>query len=97
MKIYTKEGLIQEITAIIGQGWHKSIKKTKDTRNDGAVGNTLETLLGITENNLPLPNATEWELKGQRAHTKSLVTLKHIEPSPTALKIVSNILLPNFQ
>lgn len=81
---------------IFRQGWHRSVKETRDTRNDGAVGNTLETLLGLKENNLPIPNAREWELKGQRSHTGSLVTLKHIEPSPTAVRIVSHILLPFY-
>lgn len=38
----------------------------------------------------------EWELKGQRLHTTSLVTLKHIEPSPRSTKIVSNLLLPYY-
>ena len=96
MKIYTKESLIQDIQSIASKGWIKSVKETKDTRNDGAVGNTLETLLEIKENNLPIPNAREWELKGQRSHTSSLITLKHLEPSPTALGIVPNILLPNY-
>jgi hypothetical protein len=96
MKTFTKEVLIREIKSIAAQGWHKSIKETKNSRNDGAVGNTLENLLGIKENNLPIPNAREWELKGQRSHTSSLITLKHIEPSPTALGIVSNILLPHY-
>lgn len=96
MKLYTKEELTQEMKKIFEKGWHKSVKKTLDSRNDGAVGNTLETLLHIKENNLPIPNTREWELKGQRAHTSSLVTLKHIEPSPTAAKIVSKILLPKY-
>jgi hypothetical protein len=96
MKLYTKEDLIHAIRKIADQGWHKSVKKTIDTRNDGAVGNTLEKLLGIEENNLPIPNAREWELKGQRAHTSALVTLKHIEPSPRASKIVPRILLPLY-
>lgn len=96
MKIYTKEGLVKEIRAVAAQGWHRSVKETKDSRNDGAVGNTLEALLGIKENNLPIPNAREWELKGQRSHTSSLTTLKHMEPSPNALGIVSNILLPYY-
>lgn len=96
MKLYTKEQLIAAIKDIFDQDWHKSVKKTRDTRNDGAVGNTLEVLLGIDENNLPIPNVQEWELKGQRLHTGSLVTLKHIEPSPTAARIVSNILLPFY-
>lgn len=57
MKLYTKEELIKTIQKIINDGWHKSVKRTIDKRNDGAVGNTLESLLGIKENNLPLPNA----------------------------------------
>lgn len=96
MKLYTKEELIKTIQEIIKVGWYKSVKKTIDKRNDGAVGNTLESLLGIKENNLPLPNAREWELKGQRKHSTSLVTLKHIEPSPTGAKIVSSVLLPLY-
>ncbi len=96
MKLYTKEELIQEMREIFNNGWHKSVKKTVDTRNDGAVGNTLESLLHIRENNLPIPNTREWELKGQRSHTTSLITLKHIEPSPTAAQIVSKLLLPNY-
>ena len=96
MKLYTKDDLIRQIQEICNAGLHKSVKKTIDTRNDGAVGNTLEQLLGIEENNLPIPNAREWELKGQRKHSASLITLKHIEPSPTAAKIVSNVLLPFY-
>ncbi|OQA92262.1 MAG: hypothetical protein BWY26_00376 [Elusimicrobia bacterium ADurb.Bin231] len=96
MKLFTKDELIDAIKKISVHGWHKSVKKTIDVRNDGAVGNTLEFLLGIEENNLPIPNATEWELKGQRAGTSSLITLKHIEPSPRASKIVSHVLLPNY-
>jgi hypothetical protein len=96
MKIYTKEDLIEAIREIANKGWHKSVKATRTTRNDGAVGNTLEELLGLEENNLPIPNANDWELKGQRTHTKSLITLKHREPSPTAVKFVPQILLPLY-
>jgi hypothetical protein len=96
MKLYTKEELIQAMRHIFEHGWYPSVKETRDTRNDGAVGNTLETLLGIPENNVPIPNARDWELKGQRSNTSSLVTLKHIEPSPTAAKFVPNLLLPYY-
>ena len=96
MKLYTKNELIEIIKQVFNQGWHKSVKNTRNMRNDGAVGNTLETLLDIEENNLPIPNANEWELKGQRLHTTSLITLKHIEPSPTAARIVPQILLPLY-
>ncbi|MBN1795426.1 MAG: MvaI/BcnI restriction endonuclease family protein [Sedimentisphaerales bacterium] len=96
MNLLSKEKLIDSIRKIRDAGWHRSVKKTRNTRNDGAVGNTLEVLLGIEENNLPIPNAQEWELKGQRLHSSSLITLKHIEPSPQGAKIVSNILLPLY-
>ncbi|GIV04215.1 MAG: hypothetical protein KatS3mg015_3045 [Fimbriimonadales bacterium] len=96
MRLYSKDELVDAMRKVFNEGWHKSVKRTIDRRNDGAVGNTLEALLGIKENNLPIPNAREWELKGQRRHSTSLVTLKHIEPSPTAAKIVPNVLLPSY-
>ncbi|MDR0816698.1 MAG: MvaI/BcnI family restriction endonuclease [Desulfovibrio sp.] len=89
---YTKESLIQALINIRSQGWIKSVR----SRNNGAVGNTLEDLLGIKENNLPIPNAAEWELKTQREETNSLVTLFHMEPSPLALNFVAQILLPVY-
>jgi MvaI/BcnI restriction endonuclease family len=97
MKIFTKESLIAELTEICNGGWVQSCRKPG---NDGAVGNTLEQLLGITENNLPLPNAAEWELKGQRRHTStrvsSLLTLFHMDPSPRALRLIPRVLLPLY-
>jgi hypothetical protein len=53
-------------------------------------------LLGIPENNLPIANSNGWELKGQRLHTSSLVTLKHYEPFPRGADIVSKMLLPLY-
>jgi len=53
----------------------------------------LEDLLGISENNLPLPNAAEWELKTQRINSSSLTTLFHTEPSPRAIKFVPKVFL----
>lgn len=92
VKIYTKQQLIQRLRNIKRMGW---IENTRHG-NCGGVGNTLEDLLDIKENNLPLPNASEWELKCQRINTQSLVTLFHVEPSPTALKFVPSILLPQY-
>lgn len=54
MKFYTKDELIEVIREVSAKGWHRSVKNTIDTRNDGAVGNTLEVLLGLEENNLPI-------------------------------------------
>lgn len=92
MKILTKEQLIEKLRKIKNLGWIKNARRG----NVGGIGNTLEDLLGIEENNLPIPNAAEWELKTQRINTTSLTTLFHMEPSPRALKFVPQILLPKY-
>lgn len=92
MKSYTKQSLIDELIKIRNQGWIQSGRPG----NDGGVGNTLEDLLGIEENNLPIPNAAEWELKTQKKNTNALITLFHMEPSPRAYRFVPQVLLPNF-
>ncbi len=88
----SKEELIEKFKEIYAQGWILNYRGN----NDGAVGNILEDLLGIPENNLPIPNAAEWELKAQRAETTSLLTMFHMEPSPRALSVVPNILLLKY-
>lgn len=90
--IYTKQILINKLKEISALGWIKNARPG----NAGGVGNTLEDLLGIEENNLPIPNAAEWELKCQRMDTTSLITLFHMEPSPRAIKSVPKILLPLY-
>ncbi|MBQ8042427.1 MAG: MvaI/BcnI restriction endonuclease family protein [Alphaproteobacteria bacterium] len=92
VEIYTKQSLIEKLRQIRDMGWILGRRQG----NAGNVGNTLEDLLGIQENNLPIPNAAEWELKCQRSNTSSLTTLFHMEPSPTALKFVPNILLLKY-
>lgn len=92
IKIYTKESLIEEFHKIAAMGWIPNARPG----NSGGVGNTLEDLLGIEENNLPIPNAAEWELKAQRKKTRSLTTLFHTEPSPRALKFVPEIFLKKY-
>ena len=92
MKQFTKDSLINDLNQIRDQGWIQTARKG----NDGGVGNTLEDLLGIEENNLPLPNSGEWEIKGQRSDTSSLITLFHMEPSPRAFKFVPQVLLPLY-
>lgn len=90
--IYTKESLIAKLKEISVQGWIKNRRKG----NVGGIGNTLEDLLGIKENNLPIPNAAEWELKAQRINSGSLTTLFHIEPSPRAIRFIPAVLLPSY-
>lgn len=83
--------MIQKLKEIRDKGW---IPSGRSRYNVGAVGNTLEDLLGIKENNLPLANAGIWELKAQRRNTQSLTTLFHCEPRPNGT--VPNILLPKY-
>jgi len=90
--IYTKPALIAKLKEISAMGFILNARRG----NAGGVGNTLEDLLGIKENNLPIPNAAEWELKAQRLNSSSLTTLFHIEPSPRAVGFVSQILLPKY-
>lgn len=89
---FTKESLIEKLKEISKMGWIPNGRHG----NAGGIGNTLEDLLGIAENNLPIPNAAEWELKTQRLNTTSLTTLFHMEPSPRAIGFVSKVLLPLY-
>ncbi|HPW77356.1 MAG TPA: MvaI/BcnI family restriction endonuclease [Candidatus Omnitrophota bacterium] len=92
VKTYTKEALIHALKEIAQRGWIQNARPG----NAGGVGNTLEDLLGIEENNLPVPNAAEWELKCQRIGSGSLTTLFHIEPSPRAIRFVPQIFLLKY-
>jgi hypothetical protein len=90
--IYTKPALIIKLKEISAMGFIPNAR----LGNAGGIGNTLEDLLGIKENNLPIPNAAEWELKTQRLNSTSLTTLFHTEPSPRAIRFVPQMLLPKY-
>lgn len=77
--MFTKDSLSAALRRIAEAGW---VESHKPPGNDGAVGNHLEQLLGIEENNLQLANAGDWELKAQRQTTASLVTLFHMDAAP---------------
>ena len=85
---YTKDELIKKFKELAAMGWVENGR----FGNHGGIGNTLEDFLGIAENNLPIPNAAEWELKAQRLNSTSLTTLFHIEPSPRAVRFVPQVL-----
>jgi hypothetical protein len=91
-KIYSKEELIEKLQEIRAAGWIKNARHG----NVGGVGNTVEDILEIPENNLPIANSAEWELKCHRLDSSSLITLFHSEPSPRAIKFVPNLLLPKY-
>jgi len=65
----------------------KQIKKMNfvktHRKGDTGIGKTLEDLLGIEENNIPLPDIGEVaELKSYRKEAKSMMTLFTLEPLP---------------
>jgi hypothetical protein len=92
VELYTKSELIEKLKQLAAMGWVRNGR----FGNHGGIGNTLEDYLGIAENNLPIPNAAEWELKTQRAHTAAFTTLFHMEPSPKAVLFVPAMLLPFY-
>lgn len=92
MRDYDLELLRIKLEEIKNAGWIRNARPG----NAGGVGNTLEDLLDVAENNLQLPDFGDWELKSQRAETSSLLTLFHTEPLPRQARIVPQILLPLY-
>lgn len=70
--------LKKKLQKIEKQGFIKTHRK-----GDTGIGKTLEDLLGIQENNIPLPDIGEVaELKSYRKNAKSMMTLFTLEPLP---------------
>ena len=78
--VYTKAELIRRLLEIQGKGWVTLTRYRRD--RDGGLGNTLEDLLGIPENNIPLADYGEFELKTHRSRSNSLISLFRFEPKP---------------
>lgn len=70
MQKWTLLQIEKAIKELSEKGWVKSNR----THNTG-IGKTLEDYLGITENNIALPDFGVMELKSQRAGTISMITL----------------------
>lgn len=64
---------------LAAKGWIKSNRK-----HDTGIGKTLEDHLGITENNIALPDFGIMELKTQRINTSSMMTLFTKSPAGMA-------------
>jgi hypothetical protein len=90
--VFDKDYLIGKLKEIAASGWIANARHG----NHGGIGNTLEDLLGIKENNLPIPNAAEWELKATRYPATAHTTLVHLEPSPRAVQLVAKVLVPKY-
>jgi len=78
-KQYTVENLEARMRSIMGI-WHRGTHQG----NDSNTGNTLESLLGISENNLRIPDFGKIEIKVYESEGSSLLTLFHKEPLPRA-------------
>ena len=85
------------------QTLQKKLRKIKEfgfvktrRKGDTGIGKTLEDLLGIRENNIPLPDIGEIaELKAYRKNARSMLTLFTLEPKPRGGDR-DRILLDNF-
>lgn len=92
MRLLTKEQMIAALRDIQQRGWLKSLRPL----NSGGIGNTIDSLLGFPENNLPIQDTAQWELKSHRVGSSALLTLFSMEPEPRAQKIVPTVLLPLY-
>ena len=80
ISVYTKDELTRQLLEIQERNW---IKITVHRQaKDGGLGNTLEDLLGIPENNIPLADYGEFEVKTHRSGSNSLISLFRFEPKP---------------
>lgn len=80
------------------------IRKLKEIKNlgfissrrfhDGGVGNTLEDLLELKENNLSLPDLGKIELKAKRIKSESMLTIVTKSPEP---KGINRVLFKNYK
>lgn len=92
IRFLTKQQMISKLQDLANVGWIKSLRPL----NSGGIGNTIDSLLGLPENNLPISDTAQWELKTHRIASSSLLTLFHMEPEPRKEKVVIKILLPKY-
>lgn len=90
-EVFTKTNLKNHLLEIKKMGWITISKHRRD--KDGGLGNTLEDLLGIPENNIPLADYGIFELKTHRSKSNSLISLFRVEPRPRSRK---NAIIPNM-
>ncbi|MFA6080885.1 MAG: MvaI/BcnI family restriction endonuclease [Patescibacteria group bacterium] len=92
MKYENIDEIIIKLKEIKALGYVKTIYS-----HDGGVGNTLEKLLGIPENNLYLPDLGSVEIKAARLKSNSMLTLTSKAPLPrgTNAKLYDNFSYPS--
>ncbi len=92
IRFLTKQQMISKLQGLASSGWVKSLRPL----NSGGIGNTIDSILGLPENNLPISDTAQWELKTHRVGSSSLLTLFHMEPEPRKDRLVVNLLLPKY-
>jgi len=92
MRLVTKDQMIERLREVKNRGWVKSLNPL----NPGAIGNTIDALLGFPESNLPIADTAQWELKSHRLGSSSLLTLLSMEPEPRNERVVPRVLLPGY-
>ena len=70
MKHWTLRQITKVLKELSNKGWVRSNRV-----HDTGIGKTIEDYLGITENNIALPDFGVMELKSQRIGTTSMMTL----------------------
>ena len=88
----SKDELIQQLRDIKLRGMIKSLR----SGNAGGIGNTIEQLLGFPDNNRPIADTAQWEIKSHRRGSSNLLTLLHMEPHPRPARIVPRVLIPMY-
>lgn len=81
--LWTINKLVSELKRIKNLGYVKTTHA-----HQGGVGNTLETLLRVPENNLRLPDIGDIEIKAKRFNSKSMLTLSSRAPLPKGVNRV---------
>src|SRR3989338_413088 len=86
---FTLKKLREQLEEIKQKGFIKTHKA-----HDTGIGKTMEDLLGIKENNLPIPDVGEVELKAKRIDSDSMLTVATKSPEP---KGVNRILFYKYK
>lgn len=80
VEIYTLDEAVKKLTQIKDSGFHKTGRI-----HDTGIGKTLESLMGIHENNFREPDLGEIELKAKRIESQSMLTLATKTPEPKGI------------
>lgn len=92
--VYTKKTLSDALNEIKSLGW---IRNETGKSGDGVPGDILESLLGVPRNNLPIADASGWELKTHGVSSSAMISLSHKEMKVEPRKsVVSKMMLPLF-